>query len=142
VPKESHEGERRVALTPSSAAALLKAGFKVGHAVRLPPLTACDHATLFTQSMVADIASGVCSVCRQNVVVEAGAGAGARFSDEEYTKAGAKVVDRAQALKSDIVVKVGTAGVKCLRSAFDIVKVILHIQDPLLLSQCWPPRLL
>eukprot|EP00197_Chlamydomonas_leiostraca_P006463 CAMPEP_0202869410 /NCGR_PEP_ID=MMETSP1391-20130828/12438_1 /ASSEMBLY_ACC=CAM_ASM_000867 /TAXON_ID=1034604 /ORGANISM="Chlamydomonas leiostraca, Strain SAG 11-49" /LENGTH=293 /DNA_ID=CAMNT_0049549723 /DNA_START=91 /DNA_END=969 /DNA_ORIENTATION=- len=69
VPKESHEGERRVALTPSSAAALLKAGFK-------------------------------------SVVVEAGAGVGARFTDDEYAKAGAKVVDRAQALKSDIVVKV------------------------------------
>nr|CDJ93500.1 Alanine dehydrogenase PNT and NAD(P) transhydrogenase domain containing protein [Haemonchus contortus] len=41
-----------------------------------------------------------------NVQVEKGAGAEARFSDEEYASHGAKVVDKNDALKADIVLKV------------------------------------
>jgi hypothetical protein len=69
VPKESHAGERRVALTPAGAAALLKAGFR-------------------------------------GVVVEAGAGAAANFSDAEYVAAGARVVSSNEAFAADVVLKV------------------------------------
>ena len=41
-----------------------------------------------------------------NVVVEAGAGAAASFSDEAYAAAGARVVDAEQAWGSDVVHKV------------------------------------
>lgn len=40
------------------------------------------------------------------VQVEKGAGAGARWSDEEYVSHGAKVVETDAALKADIVLKV------------------------------------
>jgi NAD(P) transhydrogenase len=42
----------------------------------------------------------------KGLVVEQGAGAQARFSDNDYKAAGAQIVDRATALKQDIVVKV------------------------------------
>ena len=68
VPKEIHEGERRVALSPEAAKQLTKEGFKV--------------------------------------VVEAGAGAGAKFLDSDYIAAGAEVKTVKDALGSDIVFKV------------------------------------
>lgn len=68
VPKEIHEGERRVALSPEAAKQLTKEGFKV--------------------------------------VVETGAGAGAKFLDSDYIAAGAEVKTVKDALGSDIVFKV------------------------------------
>lgn len=70
VPKETEEGEKRVALVPESAARLVKAGF--------------------------------------DVAVEAGAGRGATFSDDDYTTAGARIVSDSRQLfqGADIVVKV------------------------------------
>jgi NAD(P) transhydrogenase subunit alpha len=70
VPKETAPGERRVALTPDAAAALIKAGLEV--------------------------------------LVEAGAGAGASHADAAYEKAGARIVPDAAALygQADVVVKV------------------------------------
>jgi NAD(P) transhydrogenase len=69
VPKEIHEGEKRVALTPETVAKLVKEGF--------------------------------------NVVVERGAGAGAKFWDSAYEEAGAKIVDTKEVFgNSDIVLKV------------------------------------
>ena len=41
-----------------------------------------------------------------NVTVEAGAGAAANFSDSDFEKAGATMVDAREALGSDIVLKV------------------------------------
>ena len=70
VPKEIHEGERRVALSPEAVKKLTEQGFKV--------------------------------------VVEAGAGAGAKFLDAEYVAAGADVKSVKEALTSDIVLKVRT----------------------------------
>lgn len=43
-----------------------------------------------------------------SVSVEEGAGAGAAFNDESYQKAGAKIVDKDAAFKSDIILKVFT----------------------------------
>ncbi|NNC87161.1 MAG: Re/Si-specific NAD(P)(+) transhydrogenase subunit alpha [Akkermansiaceae bacterium] len=70
IPKELHEGERRVASTPEVAQQLRALGFKV--------------------------------------VVEAGAGAAANFSDEAYKEAGAEVGADAHAVwrSSDIILKV------------------------------------
>ena len=68
VPKEIHEGERRVALSPEAAKQLIKQGF--------------------------------------NVVVETGAGTGAKFLDADYVAAGAEVKTVKEALGSDIVFKV------------------------------------
>lgn len=68
VPKESYEGEKRVALTPSGAATMIKEGFRV-------------H-------------------------VQSGAGALAQFSDEDYKKVGASIVDAPAAFGQDIVLKV------------------------------------
>ena len=69
-PKETSPGEKRVALTPQSAAALQKLGY------------AC--------------------------IVEAGAGAAARFADAAYTEAGVQVVPNAAELwaQADVVAKV------------------------------------
>lgn len=68
VPKEIHEGEKRVALSPEAAKQFTKQGFKV--------------------------------------VVEAGAGAGAKFLDADYIAAGAEVKSAKEAFSSDIVLKV------------------------------------
>jgi len=70
VPKESYDGENRVAMTPNSARALQK----IGH----------------------------------ECVIQAGAGAAARFSDKDYKDAGVKVVKTAAALwkEADVVAKV------------------------------------
>jgi NAD(P) transhydrogenase subunit alpha len=70
VPKEIAPGERRVALTPDAAGALVKAGLEV--------------------------------------LVEAGAGAGASHSDAAFEKAGAQIVPDAVTLygQADVVVKV------------------------------------
>ncbi|CAD7700091.1 unnamed protein product [Ostreobium quekettii] len=67
VPKETFDGERRVALSPAGVGALTKVGFRVA--------------------------------------VEAGAGEGAKFSDEEYKNAGAKIVGTKEAFSGDIVLK-------------------------------------
>ncbi|HEC15415.1 MAG TPA: Re/Si-specific NAD(P)(+) transhydrogenase subunit alpha [Sedimenticola sp.] len=70
IPKEVHEGERRVAATPETAERIQKLGF--------------------------------------SVAIEAGAGAGANFSDDAYREAGVEVVEDTKALwaQSDIVLKV------------------------------------
>ena len=70
VPKETFEGEKRVALTPQSAQALKKLGY--------------------------------------DCIVEAGAGAAARFSDETYREAGVTVVPNAAELweEADVVAKI------------------------------------
>ena len=69
IPKEVHEGERRVAATPESIGHLQKMGF--------------------------------------DVVVEAGAGAAAEFSDAAYKAAGADIAeDAADIWQADIVLKV------------------------------------
>ena len=72
-PKETADGEKRVAMTPQSAAALKKLGY--------------------------------------DCLIEAGAGAAARFSDAAYTEAGAEVVPGAAELwgRSDVVAKVRAA---------------------------------
>ena len=70
IPKELHEGEKRVAAVPKTAEALIKAGF--------------------------------------DVLVEDGAGFGARISNGSYAQAGATVVDSAKEIwsQSDLVMKV------------------------------------
>ena len=42
-----------------------------------------------------------------NVVIEEGAGLGAKFSDQDYVDAGAKVKSAQEVFQSDIVFKVG-----------------------------------
>ncbi|XP_020617133.1 NAD(P) transhydrogenase, mitochondrial-like [Orbicella faveolata] len=68
VPKEIHEGEKRVAMSPEATKQFTKQGFKV--------------------------------------VVEAGAGEGAKFLDADYIAAGAEVKSAKEAFSSDIVLKV------------------------------------
>lgn len=68
VPSESFPNEKRVSLTPSSTATLVKKGFTVN--------------------------------------VQTGAGLGAKFLDADYRSAGARIVDRNQTLKSDLILKV------------------------------------
>ena len=70
VPKETFDGEKRVAMTPQSVAALKKLGYEC--------------------------------------LIEAGAGAGARFADAAYAEAGATVVPSAAELwrQADVVAKV------------------------------------
>lgn len=72
VPKEIHEGERRVALSPEAAKQFTKQGFKV--------------------------------------VVEAGAGVGAKFLDSDYIAAGAEIKTAKEVFSSDIVLKVRMHG--------------------------------
>ncbi|MFO1210797.1 MAG: Re/Si-specific NAD(P)(+) transhydrogenase subunit alpha [Amaricoccus sp.] len=70
VPKETFDGEKRVAMTPQSVAALKRLGYEC--------------------------------------LIEAGAGAGARFADAAYAEAGATVVPSAAELwrQADVVAKV------------------------------------
>ena len=68
VPKEIHEGEKRVALSPEAAKKFIDQGFKV--------------------------------------VVEAGAGAEAKFLDSDYAAVGAEIKTAKDAFASDIVLKV------------------------------------
>ena len=68
VPKEIHEGEKRVAMSPEATKQFTQKGFKV--------------------------------------VVEAGAGEGAKFLDADYVAAGAEVKSAKEAFSSDIVLKV------------------------------------
>lgn len=68
IPKESLEGEHRVALTPVNVTKLVKAG--------------------------------------ATVKIESGAGMGSGFADEQYKAAGALLVDRNEAWKSELVAKV------------------------------------
>lgn len=68
VPKESLEGEQRVALAPVNVTKLSKAG--------------------------------------ATVLIENGAGVGAGYSDDQYLKAGAKIVSTDEAWKAEIVAKV------------------------------------
>jgi NAD(P) transhydrogenase subunit alpha len=75
VPKETAEGERRVALVPEV----------VGKLVHSP---------------------GEDGAAAVQVLVERGAGAGALIPDEAFAQAGAELVDDAQALGADVVVKV------------------------------------
>lgn len=70
IPREIHQGEKRVATTPSVAAQLLKMGYEVA--------------------------------------IEAGAGLGAKFTDEAYLDIGVEVIEGTEAIwaASDIVLKV------------------------------------
>src|SRR6185295_3517787 len=70
IPKEVHDGEKRVATTPEVATQLTQLGY--------------------------------------TVAVERGAGEAANFSDDAYRKAGATIVDTAEALwaTSDVILKV------------------------------------
>jgi H+-translocating NAD(P) transhydrogenase subunit alpha len=68
VPRETRPGERRVALTPTAAATLVKVGFRV--------------------------------------VVEAGAGGEAGFSDEAYAERGTEVGSRDDAFAADVLLRV------------------------------------
>jgi NAD(P) transhydrogenase subunit alpha len=72
VPKETFPGERRVALVPAVAAALVKKGLQV--------------------------------------VIETGAGAEAGFPDEEFTRNGLRIADRAEVFASaEVIAQVRTA---------------------------------
>ncbi len=100
-PKEIHEGEARVALTPQSAQLLAKLGYQC--------------------------------------VVESGAGAGARFSDDAYREAGVEVVPTAAELwaKADVVVKVRApepSEVDQTREGQTLISFIAPAQNPDLLE--------
>jgi H+-translocating NAD(P) transhydrogenase subunit alpha len=63
------------------------------------------------------------------VLVEAGAGAAAWFSDEDYTAAGARVVDAATLYaEADVVVTVGSADLERLRAG----QAVIGLMGPLL----------
>ncbi len=107
IPKEVHDGERRVAATPESIGHLQKLGFEV--------------------------------------VVEAGAGAAAEFSDAAYREAGAEIItDTAEVWNADIVMKVRppeahpTAGkheTALLREGGTLISFIWPAQNSDLLDQ-------
>ncbi len=108
IPKEVHEGERRVALTPETAEQIHKLGF--------------------------------------SVAIEAGAGAGADFSDDAYREAGVEVVEDTKALwaQSDIVMKVrapephprlGVHEAELLREGGTLISFIWPAQNPELMER-------
>ena len=61
-----------------------------------------------------------------NVVVEAGSGSRANYSDNEYSDNNVKVVDRSEVLKSDVVVSVRCPEPEILRSG----QIIICTADP------------
>ena len=99
VPRESHPGERRVALVPASVAGLVKAQLEVR--------------------------------------VERGAGQAAGFTDQQYTAAGARVVDsRSEAFAADVLLEVRAAGANPEAGRADAAlvrpgQVIIGMCDPL-----------
>ena len=97
VPKEIHEGEKRVATTPEVIGHLKKLGFEV--------------------------------------IVEAGAGNGAHFSDALYTEAGATIANDAKSVwnDSDIILKV--RGPELNGPEIDLLK-----EGQILISFLWPAQ--
>ena len=97
VPKEIHEGEKRVATTPEVIGHLKKLGFEV--------------------------------------IVEAGAGDGAHFSDALYTEAGATIANDAKSVwnDSDIILKV--RGPELNGPEIDLLK-----EGQILISFLWPAQ--
>jgi NAD(P) transhydrogenase subunit alpha len=91
--RESHPGERRVAISPTSAGLLTKAGFEVR--------------------------------------VEAGAGEPAGFPDAAYEEAGAAVVRTAEALGSEVLVRVRAAHWPADGAAPGEGSVVVGLGDPL-----------
>ncbi len=68
------------------------------------------------------------------IVVESGAGAAARFGDDDYTKAGATVGPRDVVLGADVVVAVGRPPLDGLRSGQAIVGMLAPLLDPTLMA--------
>ena len=97
VPKEIHEGEKRVATTPEVIGHLRKLGFEV--------------------------------------ILEAGAGNGAHFSDALYTEAGATIANDAKSVwnDSDIILKV--RGPELNGPEIDLLK-----EGQILISFLWPAQ--
>ena len=97
VPKEIHEGEKRVATTPEVIGHLRKLGFEV--------------------------------------IVEAGAGNGAHFSDALYTEAGATIANDSKSVwnDSDIILKV--RGPELNGPEIDLLK-----EGQILISFLWPAQ--
>ena len=98
VPRESHPGERRVALIPASVPPLVKAGI--------------------------------------DVAVETGAGASARYTDQQYVEKGAKIAgSRAEVFAADILLQVRAAGANDAGRNdlphYRIGQVVIGMCDPL-----------
>jgi NAD(P) transhydrogenase subunit alpha len=97
VPKEIHEGEKRVATTPEVIGHLRKLGFEV--------------------------------------IVEAGAGNGAHFSDAAYTEAGATIVNNAKSVWSDSDIILKVRGLELNGPEIDLLK-----EGQILISFLWPAQ--
>jgi NAD(P) transhydrogenase subunit alpha len=73
-----------------------------------------------------------------SILVEAGAGAAASFPDEEYTKAGAEVVDKVTAWSADIVAKINppTDGeIAAMKEGAVLISLIAAPRSPELLEK-------
>ena len=97
VPKEIHEGEKRVAPTPEVIGHLRKLGFEV--------------------------------------IVEAGAGNGAHFSDALYTEAGATIANDAKSVWSDSDIILKVRGLELNGPEIDLLK-----EGQILISFLWPAQ--
>ena len=97
VPKEIHEGEKRVATTPEVIGHLRKLGFEV--------------------------------------IVEAGAGNGAHFSDAAYTEAGAIIANNAKSVWSDSDIILKVRGLELNGPEIDLLK-----EGQILISFLWPAQ--
>ena len=97
VPKEIHEGEKRVATTPEVIGHLRKLGFEV--------------------------------------IVEAGAGNGAHFSDAAYTEAGATIANNAKSVWSDSDIILKVRGLELNGPEVDLLK-----EGQILISFLWPAQ--
>ena len=98
VPRETHPGERRVALVPASVPPLVKAGFEV--------------------------------------LIEAGAGQAADFTDQQYVDKGAKIApSRRDAFAADIVLQVRAAGASPDAGRADLE---LYRQGQVVIGSCDP----
>jgi hypothetical protein len=100
VPKESYLNEKRVALTPTVVATLVKKGFTL-------------H-------------------------VEENAGIGAAFHNEDYQKAGAKIVSRNSAYASNIILKVRQPSEEDINAFHDkstLISFIYPVQNKTIVDQ-------
>lgn len=104
VPKETADGERRVAQTPDTVGQLVKKGF----AVSVQSGAGEGERRSATAPACTPMFSVRAIIRNQRACHLIFAAAEACFSDADYVKAGARISDSSSAWKADVVVKVRT----------------------------------
>eukprot|EP00741_Cyanophora_paradoxa_P005244 tig00000865_g5084.t1 len=106
--KKGDASEKEPLIPDAAASATLGADAAVNHSARAIKTIGIPKEIHEFEKRIAATPSSIAILKKYgvDVLVESGAGAGAKFSDEEYKKAGAKIVSTEEVFKADIVAKV------------------------------------